>query len=74
MLTLNQTLYINNVPAKGKFFFYMLYGAQERFILKLYKYNACIMLCIHVTSMPCAYIYICQQEQKIVIFVTQNKM
>lgn len=58
MLTLNQTLYINNVPAKGKFFFYMLYGTGTLHLKVIQIQCVYNVVYIHVTSMPCAYIYI----------------
>lgn len=59
------------LPAKGKFF--MLYGTGTLH-LKVIQIQ-CVYNVMYVTSMPFHIsIYICRQEQKIVIFVTQNKM
>lgn len=49
MLTLNQTLYINNVPAKGKFF--MLYGTGTLH-LKVIQIQ-CVYNVIVCTKLPC---------------------
>lgn len=53
MLTLNQTLYINNVPAKGKFF--MLDGTGTLHLKVIQIQCACIKLCTYNIHAPVLY-------------------